>query len=349
MRSFGCPHCRAAVSFEVLTCESCGSTLGYHPPTHRHHVVTDKAAENGWTLCANRSWGCNWLVDPASGQSTCVTGQLIRKRPDADDTAGLEKLADTSHWLRRLYYQLEHLGLPLDTYRDREGGLAFDLISSISLGRPVTIGHANGVIQIDLAESLDDRRERLRVRLGEPYRTMLGHLRHEVGHYYQNILVEQPGGPLLDDCRELFGDERASYADAIQRHYKFGAPEDWRDSYISEYATMHPWEDFAESFAHYLHITDTMETAAASGMMLSTQRINDYDGPAVSPRFDYGATHFNVLLQDWYWLQTFFNRINRSMGKGDLYPFVLNETVSRKLSFVHRVVTSTQGALQQSA
>lgn len=298
-------------------------------------------------MCVNRDWECNWLVDPASGQAICVAGQLIRQRPEADDTAGLAKLADTSHWLRRLYYQLEHLGLPLDSYQDRDGGLAFDLISSISLGRPVTIGHANGVIQIDLAESLDDRRERLRVSLGEPYRTMLGHLRHEVGHYYQSILVERPGGPLLDDCRELFGDERASYADAIQRHYRAGAPADWRTAYISEYATMHPWEDFAECFAHYLHITDTMETAGASGMMLSTQRINDYDGPPISPRFDYGSDQFEALLQDWYWLQTFFNRINRSMGRRDLYPFTINETVSRKLHFVHRVVTSAQRAVQQ--
>ena len=354
MRSFGCPQCRAAVSFEVLTCQACGAQLGYHPPSYQFYVVADEAADvhgDRWVQCANRDWECNWLVDPASGQSTCEAGELIRIRPDADDTIALEKLADTSQWLRRLVYQLDHLGLPLDTYRDREGGLAFDLVSSISLGKPVTIGHANGVIQIDLAESLDDRRERLRVRLGEPYRTMLGHLRHEVGHYYENILVEQPGGPLLDECRELFGDERISYQDEIARHYKFGAPDNWRESYISEYATMHPWEDFAECFAHYLHITDTMETAGASGMMLSTQRINDYAGPAISPRFDYSAETFESLLSDWDWLQTFFNRINRSMGKGDLYPFEIGEVVARKLAFVHKVVitSSTKSAVQQPA
>lgn len=353
MRSFGCPQCRAAVSFEALVCPACDAQLGYHAPSARYVVVSGEGAriaDAQWALCTNRGWGCNWLVDPESGQSICQAGKFIRRRPDADDTVALEKLANTSQWMRRLVYQLQHLGLPLDNYRQREGGLAFDLLSSISRGESVIIGHANGVITIDLAESLDDRRERLRVRLGEPYRTMLGHLRHEVGHYYENILVEQPGGALLDECRELFGDERASYADEIARHYKYGAPANWRESYISEYATMHPWEDFAECFAHYLHITDTMESAGASGMMLSTQRINDYAGPAISPRFDYGAEPFESLLADWDWLQTFFNRINRSMGKGDLYPFEINDVVARKLAFVHKVVTaSANRPVQQPA
>ncbi|MFC6715500.1 zinc-binding metallopeptidase family protein [Branchiibius cervicis] len=352
MRSFGCPRCRAAVSFEALTCPVCGARLGYHPPDAQFYVVQDKVADVGgiaWSECGNRSWGCNWLVDPVTGRSTCAAATFVRKRPEASDPVGLDKLADTMQWLRRLLYQLQHLGLPMQTYRQKDGALAFDLLSSITSGQPVTIGHANGVIQIDLAESLDDQRERLRIRLGEPYRTMLGHLRHEVGHYYQSILVEQPGGARLEQCRDLFGDERTSYSDEIARHYKFGAPQDWRESYISEYATMHPWEDFAECFAHYLHISDTMETAAASGMMLSTQRINDYAGPAISPRFDYSAEPFETVLSDWDWLQTFFNRINRSMGKKDLYPFEINDVVARKLAFIHQVVASAQSPVQQPA
>ena len=119
---------------------------------------------------------------------------------------------------------------------------------------------ANGIITIDLAESLDDRREALRVRLGEPYRTILGHLRHEVGHYYQKVLIADDA--LRTRCRELFGDERESYSEALTRHYRLGAPADWNTSFISEYATMHPWEDFAETFAHYLHITGTLQTIA---------------------------------------------------------------------------------------
>ena len=164
-------------------------------------------------------------------------------------------------------YQLDDLGLPIDPWWQHDGGLAFDLLSSYTTGEKVIIGHADGVITIDVVETLDAYREQLRVRLGEPYRTMLGHFRHEVGHYYQNILVENgPGAQrYLDECRALFGDERASYADGIDRHYKFGAPDDWQASFISEYATMHPWEDFAECFAHYLHITDTIDTAREAG------------------------------------------------------------------------------------
>lgn len=139
----------------------------------------------------------------------------------------------------------------------------------------VTFGHAGGVITIDLVESLDAYRESLRVRLGEPYRTMLGHFRHEVGHYYQNILVETGSGAdrYLVECRDLFGDERVGYRDAIDRHYAFGPPADWDDRFISEYATMHPWEEFAECFAHYLHITDTIDTIREADMVLHADKV----------------------------------------------------------------------------
>ena len=157
----------------------------------------------------------------------CLAHSLIRREPAADDTLAREKLVPTAAALRRLVYQLDDIGLPIDPFWRRDGGLAFDLLSSYTTGDRVTIGHAGGVITIDLVESLDDYRESMRVRLGEPYRTMLGHFRHEVGHYYQNVLVETGSGAdgYLDECRALFGDERASYTDGIARHYQFGAPD----------------------------------------------------------------------------------------------------------------------------
>ena len=205
----------------------------------------------------------------------CLADSLIRREPDAADTIAREKLVPTAAALRRLVYQLLDIGLPVDPFWRRDGGLAFDLLSSYSEGERVMIGHANGVITIDLVESLDAYRESLRVRLGEPYRTMLGHFRHEVGHYYQNILVETGSGAdrYLTQCRELFGDERTSYPGAMDRHYKFGAPDGWRETFISEYATMHPWEDFAECFAHYLHITDTIDTSREAGMVLHADTV----------------------------------------------------------------------------
>ncbi|PXW30949.1 UNVERIFIED_CONTAM: hypothetical protein DES50_10679 [Williamsia faeni] len=288
--------------------------------------------------CSNWAWECNWLVADDSGSGQCFAGSFIRARPAGDDTLALERLAQTAKSLRRLLYQLIELELPVEPYYRQGRGLAFDLISSRTSGTPVVIGHANGVITIDLAESLDEHRESLRVRLGEPYRTMLGHFRHEVGHYYQSILVEN--GRMIDECRELFGDERASYTDALDRHYKFGAPEGWEQSYISEYATMHPWEDFAECFAHYLHISDTLDTAAESGLVVQAERVRWNLTADVVPRSNYAGSTIESVLADWQVLAGAFNRINQSMGKGDLYPFTISEPVVRKLEFVHRVVVT---------
>ncbi len=325
---------------ELQECAHCGAGMGYHYPSlsmvpaDPDGTVIDDAR---WVRCVNWAWQCNWMVAQDDESGRCFACRLTRRRPDSDDTIALEKLADTSVALRRLLVQLLGLGLPVVPYYVREGGLAFDLLSSRS-GEPVVIGHADGVITIDLAESLDAHREALRVRLGEPYRTMLGHFRHEVGHYYQQQLVSSE--PLLGECRALFGDERASYSDAIQRHYVFGAPEGWAESFISEYATMHPWEDFAETFAHYLHITGTLATAAAAGVVLDSDRTDGIIAHDVEPAVDYRDLGLDRALSDWRWLSMMFNRVNRSMGQRDLYPFTLTEPVVEKLAFVHRLVTA---------
>jgi hypothetical protein len=334
-----CPQCGAIAFLETQDCTSCGSRMGYHYPSLSMLAVGPEGTivdGSRWVPCVNRSWQCNWLVSVDDESGSCFACRLIRRRPDSDDTIALEKLADTAVAQRRLLVQLFELGLPVVPYYERDGGLAFDLLSSRS-GTPVVIGHADGVITIDLAESLDAHREALRVRLGEPYRTMLGHFRHEVGHYYQQQLVGSE--PLLSECRALFGDERASYSDAIERHYVFGAPEDWADSFISEYATMHPWEDFAETFAHYLHITGTLATAAAAGVVLDSDRVEGVIAHDVVPALDYSQLGLDRALSDWQWLSMMFNRVNRAMGQRDLYPFTLNEPVVAKLAFVHRLIT----------
>jgi len=333
-----CPRCNAFAFLEMQVCATCESSIGYHYPSLSFvDGGPDGAMVDGtrWVRCANWSWQCNWLVSEDDESGRCFACRLIRRRPESDDTIALEKLAETGIDLRRLLVQLLDLGLPVVPYYERDGGLAFDLLSSRS-GESVVIGHADGVITIDLAESLDAHREALRVRLGEPYRTMLGHFRHEIGHYYQQVLVASE--PLLGECRALFGDERASYADALQRHYALGAPEDWSESFISEYATMHPWEDFAESFAHYLHITGTLTTAAAAGVVLDSGRADGVILHDIVPALDYSELGFERALDDWHWLSMMFNRVNRSMGQRDLYPFVLTEPVVEKLAFVHRLV-----------
>ena len=172
---------------------------------------------------------------------------------------------------------------------------------------------------------------------------MLGHFRHEVGHHYQKVLVETDPGAAryLDECREIFGDERADYQDQIARHYKFGAPPNWGDSYISEYATMHPWEDFAECFAHYLHITDAIDTTRESGLILKADRVRFWVERDVIPLTSYDNVPVERLLEDWRWLSLCLNRVNTAMGKNPLYPFDISPAVVGKLAFVHKVIRET--------
>ena len=267
----------------------------------------------------------------------CRSCRLTRTRPRDDDAEGLVAFAKAEAAKRRLVFQLDEIGLPIVTRQDApDSGLAFDLLSSRSA--PVTIGHDSGLVTLDLAESDDAYRERTRHDLGEPYRTLLGHFRHEVGHYYWTVLVEEAGHE--DPFRSLFGDEREDYGEAIARHYDRGAPQRWSERYVSAYATMHPWEDWAETFAHSLHIRDTLQTAAAFGLLVAgplderTGRRN----PALAtiPLPDgVDADSFDAVISDWLPLTYALNAVNRSMGRDDLYPFVLAPVVIDKLTYVH--------------
>jgi hypothetical protein len=345
-----CPVCKNFAFLDWVECVNCASELGYrhttldylpvHPDGTAGEARGKTAADAGGdTLrtCSNRPWGCNWLVADSEESGRCFSCRLSRRLPDRADTIAWEKLHETGIAKRRLLVQLMQLDLPITPFYEREGGLGFDLLSSMS-GTKVMIGHANGIITIDLTETLDAYRETLRVKLGEAYRTILGHFRHEIGHYYQGVLITTD--EQWDACRTLFGDERASYQDAITRHYNSGAPEDWGDSYISEYATMHPWEDFAETFAHYLHITGTLDTAASAGVVLSADRVPGIVDHDIVPQRDYRELGLDRMLEDWRWLSLMFNRVNRAMGQRDLYPFSLTKPVIAKLRFVHELVVA---------
>lgn len=322
MQSFACRVCGQTLHFENSLCVSCGSALGFSRgertivPLDAKGRYVDRE-EREWFRCRNLGLaGCTWLCSVDGGQ--CFACDLTRTRPNDTDAVGLAQFFDAERAKRHLVHELDTLGFPIvSRQQDAENGLCFDLLSSVAAN--VTIGHANGVITIDLAESQGSHRERLREQLDEPYRTMLGHFRHESGHYFEWQLVR--GEQLLTRSRELFGDERESYADALERHYQQGAPEGWEDSFISQYATMHPFEDFAETWAHYLHIYDTVETAAAYGLT------------AVDPATHPGA--FSDLVGEvWVPLSVALNMINRSMGHDDLYPFVIPAPVRDKLDFV---------------
>ena len=314
MKAFRCRVCDNALHFENSVCVSCGTALGFSR-AERAIVPVDgdgryvDAAGLVWHVCSNLDLsGCTWLAPLEGGQ--CSACDLTRTRPGDDDPIGLENLPDAERAKRHLVFELDGLGFRVD-------GLVFDLLSSVA--ENVVIGHEDGVITIDLAESDAAHREKVRSKLAEPYRTMLGHFRHEVGHYFEWQLVR--GDDLMARCRELFGDESADYQAALDRHYAEGAPEGWEASYISTYATMHPFEDFAETWAHYLHICDTVETASEYGLT------------AVAPVAAFSSFR-DVVTGVWVPVTVALNMINRSMGKDDLYPFVIPAPVLDKLDFV---------------
>ena len=330
MLSFACGHCGHLVFFENTICLNCSTELGFVPS--RLELVAlegEQAAE--LNRCANVAIAaCNWMVGWAG--SLCRSCELTRTRPADSDTAGLAAFADAEAAKRRVMMQLLDLRLP----GVEPGRLVFDLLSSEH--EPVATGHADGVITIDLAESDDAQREERRQELGEPYRTMLGHLRHELGHYFQPLIVVEED--TWAACRRLFGDEREDYAEALERHYENGgAPADWPERHVSAYATMHPWEDWAETFAHYLHIRDTLETAAEFGVSVSGPRAVTFDRSLkAAPQLEAGERGFAELLNNWLPLTYALNAVNRSMGRDDLYPFTLAPPVIEKLDFVHRRV-----------
>lgn len=330
MRTFRCRICDNQLHFENSVCVSCGTALGYAREERAIVPVdeTGRYVDAGglvWHVCANLNLsGCTWLAPVEGGQ--CWGCDLTRTRPSDDETGWQENFRLAEQAKRHLLVELDTLGVEVRgkdpaTGGDPEEGLAFDLLSSAR--DDVTIGHADGVITIDLAESDDAHREKVRAKLAEPYRTMLGHFRHEFGHYAEWQLVR--GEERMNRCRELFGDETASYADALERHYAEGAPAGWEESYISTYATMHPFEDFAETWAHFLHIADTIETAREYGLV-TVGTVADFS------RFR------DVVTGVWIPLSVALNQINRSMGSGDLYPFVIPPPVLDKLDFVASLV-----------
>jgi hypothetical protein len=326
MRAFTCGNCGQLLFFENSLCLRCGSPQGFVPSQLELAVRSDDTV-----VCSNAALArCNWVVEDDEPDGLCVSCRLTARRPSDSDSAGLEDFAVAESWKRRLIFQLLDLGLPIGP------DLRFELLSSSGRRPPVVTGHADGVITLDLAESDDVRREQRRAELGEPYRTLLGHFRHEIGHYYWPILVERSGR--LDRCRKLFGDEREDYGEARSRHYDAGPPSDWFERHVSAYATMHPWEDWAETFAHYLHIRDTLETAAEFGIVVAgPERAHDPDLMA-APGPEVLAGSWAAIIDNWLPLTYALNQVNRSMGQDDLYPFTLGPVVLDKLEFVHECV-----------
>ena len=337
MRDFHCPNCGQRLAFENSKCLSCGSALGYSLADGALLVIArGEDSEHGgavdaseYRLCANLYTAkCNWLVRADTGAGAlCTSCALTRTRPNDADKVAMTAFAAAEQAKRRLISELVDLKLPIvGRDDDPDFGLAFDLLSSHS--EKVFTGHEDGLITLDLAEGDDVHREQLRIAMDEPYRTLLGHFRHEIGHYYYYRLVGT-ASEFLATATELFGDAEADYQEALDRHYNRGAPDGWENDYVSSYATMHPAEDWAETFAHYLHVRDTLDTAAAFGFA---------PAGATFDRRVLGPSGFDTIIEMWLPLAWSLNMVNRSMGRDDLYPFMLPGPVLEKMRFIHTVI-----------
>ncbi|HYD67122.1 putative zinc-binding peptidase [Azospirillum sp.] len=367
MKVFHCQSCGQMVYFANTRCERCGHRLGYLPdlavlsalaPLEGDRWRPLAAPTRPSRFCANAAHdACNWLIPAESPGAFCQACRLNRTIPDLgpwENRLRWQRLETAKH---RLVYGLLRLGLPLvSRFDDPETGLAFDFLAnsdrtdSDRIAREhfqIVTGHAAGLITIDIAEADDAERERHRRDMAESYRTLLGHFRHEVGHYYWDRLVRS--SPWIAAFRDLFGDERRDYQTSLSTYYAQGPPAGWQQHHVSGYASAHPWEDFAETWAHYLHILDTLETACEFGLRVRPRGETD---PAliVDVDFDpYGQQDFNVLIGTWLPLTYGVNSLNHSMGLPDLYPFVLAPTVMGKLRFVHGLVFPLSSALARPA
>lgn len=354
MRTFRCV-CGNQIYFENTLCYVCGRTLGYLPDS-RHVAALEPAEGTLWTRadtvgalyrkCANyeQQAVCNWMIAAGDPEPFCHACRLNRMIPDLSVPENLPLWFRIEAAKRRLIYTLDSLDLPVFGKQvDPERGLAFEFLRNDTgeydeFGnewagpRQVLTGHQTGVITINIAEADPHERERMRERMNEAYRTLLGHFRHEIAHYYWELLVRDSNW--LDAVREQFGDERADYQAALGSYYAAGPKPDWSTTHISAYASSHPWEDWAETWAHYLHMVDTLETAYDYGIMVS--------GRSIAARQPDRVGHLTPILEDWSALTAALNALNRSMGLPDAYPFAISPTVAGKLALIDRIIARSR-------
>jgi hypothetical protein len=357
VKTFHCTACDALVFFENTKCLTCGRTLAF--VAERMSMLALEAAGEGvwhsvehdtdgtdYRLCKNYSeYGiCNWTVSAGGSQPLCKSCGLTHTIPSLDSADNRIAWAKLEAAKRRLVYAILELELPLTSkVSDARSGLEFQFLSDSTAssgdhGRVLT-GHDDGLITINIAEADDVYRETQRQHQHEPYRTLLGHFRHEIGHYYWDRLIERSES--LEEFRGLFGDERRDYALALKEHYAQGAPASWEENFISTYASAHPWEDWAESWAHVMHMVDALETAYAVGLSVNPQR---RDEPALSIPAKTTLARiedFDQLIDEWKSLTYVLNNLTRGLGLADAYPFVLSAPVIGKLRFICTTIAAT--------
>ncbi len=345
MKTFPC-HCGNRLYFENSQCLTCNSALGYLP--HKQCLSALRPTGEGlWRALADgklyQRCGnyhayriCNWLLPAKDSHAFCVSCRLNQVIPNLEKPENLTLWQRIETAKRRLLYTLHTLRLPLvNREQDPWHGLAFEFLEGGSdalefsnrfdANQDVMTGHSAGIITINVAETKDAAREEMREKMNEGYRTLLGHFRHEIGHYYWDRLIA--GSARLESFRALFGDERADYDQALRHYYQVGPSPQWVNAHISAYASAHPWEDWAETWAHYLHMVDTLETAHDFGSTVNGQHRESIET-------------FQSLVTEWRQLTQALNALNRSMGLNDAYPFNLTDAACEKLRFVHDLINA---------
>ena len=350
MKTFHCDKCSQQVFFENTHCSNCDSMLGYEPSLRT--INSYEPADNGlWSSLNKRDAGklykqcsnyvehnvCNWMIPADDPHELCESCQFTVVIPALSSEKNVVLWSRLETAKRRLLFSLAALNLTPDSKETApDTGLAFQFLEDGVTDQCVMTGHDDGLITLNIAEADPAERERTREQMHERYRTLLGHFRHESGHYYFDRLVVD--SQWIDGFRELFGDERADYGEALQRHYNDGPVADWEERFVSSYASSHPWEDWAETWAHYLHMLDTLETAHACGLSLKPAKADEPSLDGVTLPSKTGT--FDETLSDWFALTYVLNSLNRSIGMPDSYPFKLSTPVLEKLAFVHQVVDS---------
>ncbi|HQU41967.1 MAG TPA: putative zinc-binding metallopeptidase [Pirellulales bacterium] len=342
MRTYSCT-CGNRLFFENNRCLNCGLELAFCPQCRRLSPI--RLDPDGLYRCCHddcqaqvvkcdnyrRHQVCNRAVlwsGAASRQHLCDCCCYNEMIPDLSVPGNRGRWYRLEAAKRRLIYGLDLLGLPRDA-ADGPPRLTFQFLADTEdprrpgAAQQAVTGHCQGRITINIREADDDERERLRVQFGEAHRTLIGHFRHEIGHYYWERLVR---GRVEGEFKAAFGDhEQPGYGEALERYYQFGAPADWAERCLSAYAAMHPWEDFAETFGAYLDMVCLLDSARNQGLPGSG---------ATQPSLD-------TMLLDYHQIGIAMNEMNRSVGLVDLVPEVFVAPIVSKLRFVHQLVCKT--------
>jgi len=359
MKTFHC-ECGNTLHFENSHCLVCGRDVGYLPE-YGCISALDPLPDKSWLALANkriyrkcknyRDYNiCNWMVPVDDPQPYCVSCRLNNIIPNLGEEQNLTLWHRIESAKRRLLYTLYELHLPvIGRDVDPQKGLAFEFMAdeenddefsnALMPHRQVITGHRAGIITINIKEAEDSAREEMREKMNERYRTLLGHFRHEIGHYYWDRLVHDMSR--LDEFREVFGDERIDYQQSLNRYYQEGPVPDWQSCWISAYASAHPWEDWGESWAHYMHMVDTLETAHDFGFSIQGHDVSALTADVQSAAGYRASSAFDMLLEDWNRLTVALNAMNRSMGLPDIYPFIISNRSLQKLRFIHDIIAAS--------